>query len=289
MYEFGVERAGKVVLHNFVIENPTPKPIRITSIGTSCGCLVPERRPDVIPARSACNLPVSLNTDGHSGRLTQQVLLSFDQHKPITLTLTGKIFKDVPDTLKFPTLKQGEDHELEFYVKPYPGEVLSIQRLQYDPEFLNVTCTPVEANFRVLVKLNQKIPYGAFDKTLVIYTNDKVGAAKCTRISGYIQKPVEAQSSRIALGVLSVGQKASQVVTLFSPYGGAIEIDRIEAPHAEGVAWNILPDPKDRRTIELEIALQAVKPGVRYEELYIYAHAGASSERIDVTISALVK
>jgi hypothetical protein len=293
VHEFGAVRAGQDVEHTFTIRNPSSTPLRITRILVGCSCMITREEPTCIAGRSTCELPVLLKTYAKSGEVAQRVRVDFAGRDPIYLVLHGSVIRDVPDRLKFPRLKAGAGYQVEFWLTPYPGVDLAIQRLEYDQRYFDVVYTPVrdeQHGFRFTVALRPGVACGPFEKLLTIYTNDTVAAAKRIPLSGYILRHFEVEPAQVAFGVVRPREEKAEVIKVFSPYGDAVAVERIESASGHGITWEVLQNRGEPDAVNVKLRLRGGAHAGEFvnDRLYIYGRAGTTPARADVVISALI-
>lgn len=77
-WHFGEVEAGRVLEHEFVIENKSKRQINITSVNTSCGCTVSQvEKTSLLPGEQT-PISVSFKTKGYSGDVKQSVFVHTD-------------------------------------------------------------------------------------------------------------------------------------------------------------------------------------------------------------------
>ena len=79
---------------------------------------------------------------------------------------------------------------------------------------------------------------------------------------------------------------------LVGPYGENVSVDNIESPADSRVEWQILQDSGNDDIVRLKVGVSttegSARPRVIYEELHVYARAGESLVRVDITVSAML-
>lgn len=83
-WDFGVVKSGSTVRHAFSVTNDTGKPMKITSVATSCGCTVSKAKKEVLGPGESTTLEVSFNSTGYQGKTRQFTYVTTDHvDKPV--------------------------------------------------------------------------------------------------------------------------------------------------------------------------------------------------------------
>jgi len=104
------------VEHEFELVNTSDTPVKVIDIKTSCGCVLVESKPSVIPAKKSIKIDVQLKTAGRVGPLRQSVsvLIQGSKHDElISLSLKGSVsppagLNTIPNKINFGRLAPGE-------------------------------------------------------------------------------------------------------------------------------------------------------------------------------------
>ena len=96
-FEFGEQRSGSIVSHEFLLENRGNETLKIRDIKTSCGCTTPNENVMVIPAGKQKPLKVEMDLEGRSGPQTQYVTLSTNdpEQRSYSLKLSGEAIPQI--------------------------------------------------------------------------------------------------------------------------------------------------------------------------------------------------
>lgn len=92
-YEFEPVVEGKLVTHDFMIENAGTAPLEILNIKTGCGCTTADFT-KIIPPGGKGNVTIKANTKGYGGNVFDRRITVFTndpQNKIINLHLKGKV------------------------------------------------------------------------------------------------------------------------------------------------------------------------------------------------------
>lgn len=77
-WDFGQVKQGAVLKHNFILKNDSNDILGINSIHTSCGCTVSESEKKSLMPQESTPIPVSFNSKGYTGPVTQFVYVNTD-------------------------------------------------------------------------------------------------------------------------------------------------------------------------------------------------------------------
>ncbi len=80
-FDFGVVRQQEELTHTFELTNISNRPITISAIGTSCGCMIPENEEELVgravSSGQTVPLTVRLKTGGSRGEISKAVLIRY--------------------------------------------------------------------------------------------------------------------------------------------------------------------------------------------------------------------
>jgi len=114
VYNAGViDERNAVVEHSFTLTNPHKKPVRITSVKSSCGCVVADLATMEVPPRASITLPVSADWSTYVGHRKEHVTVLTDEpeSQPLVLRVEGTIepaYKLLPLGIHWGDIRPGE-------------------------------------------------------------------------------------------------------------------------------------------------------------------------------------
>jgi hypothetical protein len=106
VHDFGEVRAGEIVRHLFLVENPGNQPLTLAPVRNECGCTAEVGSHGTLAAGDRTYIAVSVDTTGLAGSRTRSaVFKTNDPTRPeVELVLRGKVVADVeakPSTVFF--------------------------------------------------------------------------------------------------------------------------------------------------------------------------------------------
>lgn len=148
--------ADKQVVGTFRFENKTDKPIRITSVHTSCGCTTAGKPKEVVAPGEKSEITATFNTGDRTGVQQKQITVQTDDPKQPTSILTLKAVIASPLELQptFVFWQQGEQPKPKTIVAKTTKEipVKHIDVTSSSPEFQTSVENAPNGEFRIKVQ-----------------------------------------------------------------------------------------------------------------------------------------
>jgi len=276
IYDFGRDRAGSILRHAFVINNPTAQVLRIEKVETSCGCTVVQRAPASLAARESFSLPVEIHLPLHGGPFESSVTVFCSDRVPMRLTIRGEAVELVPEAIVFKEVKRGSGAETHITIHSISGRIPKVRQLLFDKKYLNcqIAAPSDSGESRVLVQCQPEAPYGGFVTPLQIQTDDPDNATLRVDVKAHVLRPVEPQSDMISFGSLSALESKTAEVRLVSPYGRPIRIDEVRLVPGDFATADLSAVQMDRAEITIPIRMRGgFKASVYSARLEIKLHA----------------
>ena len=101
-WDFGKVKEGKILKHNFILKNDSPRILTIKDIYTSCGCTVAKVKDKIILASRSTIVEIQFNTGGYSGPIEQYVYIHTDNldNPIIKFIIEAYVESSIPENLK---------------------------------------------------------------------------------------------------------------------------------------------------------------------------------------------
>lgn len=237
-YDFGNIARGSDARHIIEVENPYQETVRITNVGTTCGCTAAE--PDVreLATHEVARIEVKMNTIKFMRRKDSNVdvTLTYAGGSPRTvrIPITAYIRPDVvldPGTAQFGSVETGQGGERVVSVA-YAGSLdWRITDVESQNEY--VTTNVVETSrgdglvkYNLTISLSPDAPQGTLHERILLSTNDPRSPEVPVVVEGAVVPDIIVNPSVLAMGTLRPGvdKTMSVVVRGRRPFS----IDKIE-------------------------------------------------------------
>lgn len=249
MHDFGSVRAGEVIRHSFSILNASESATVVKNFHSACGCTVVGVESQEIPANGSVEMPVTLDTSGKSGEITQPVVVELGNGTFLTYKLHGFVVDTQLEPIEFGTVLRGASVEKEVVLRWPPGLSLDITELIYRDDKLRVRYETRGRSFHFAVGIVGEVPFGPLRETVRIRTTDRLTPEQSFNVFAMIAYPISLEPDQIALGLVKTDVEATGRARIYSPYGQAIKIEQIEHHGGLPVTWST------ERSTESEIIL----------------------------------
>jgi hypothetical protein len=294
-HQAGYVRAGQVVKHEFPIVNKSRKPLQVVDIKANCGCNLPKEIVQTIKPKGLYKLPMSINTEGHSGPESATALVTLSNERKIRCVLNCHVVSGYPKELLFPDIMKGKATKREFYLQNLVEEKVRIKDIRYSHDYFDIEWHEhgVEDKnisvHKISVTLKTALPYGPFDEWITIETDDSLDPKKKVNLRGYVRQPIECDKNRIAMGIIKSDSTGSEKIRIFSPYDKPFEIVKVEKAKGHHCNWHL--EKVDDANYELEIVIDGKQGDTRTiisEDISIYGIAEKTQVRQDIHVFAML-
>lgn len=230
-FRFGTKWVGQQVLHTFQIRNPTDHPINITRVAPSCSCTLVGEVPRIVPPRGTANIPLRVELSQESQDFSSVVAVTFDQYPPVKLVIIGNVLRPAPDTVSLGPVKRGERTSKTFAVRSKSGRPIEVLRTVLAGRYFEVRQgrSPADTNnAEIEVSLKDGVPFGRLHEGLTLYTNDPDSDRITVALEAQVHHLLEVRPDVVSFGVVEAGREARQILTVSTPYAGALSVSEIE-------------------------------------------------------------
>ncbi|WFB35895.1 DUF1573 domain-containing protein [Kiritimatiellota bacterium B12222] len=134
-FDFGEEKTGGLVKHEFILENKGDEVLKITNIQTSCGCTTPGVKQLNIDPGEKKSLQVQMDLEGRSGPQTQHVTLSTNdpQNRSYRLKMSGEVIPEIhisPRSLNLEQADMDAPHQGLLTLTSTNGEPFTVKKVK---------------------------------------------------------------------------------------------------------------------------------------------------------------
>lgn len=237
-YDFGNIARGSDARHVIEIKNLYEETVRITNVGTTCGCIAAE--PDVreLATHEVARIEVQMNTVKFMRRKDSNVDVTLTyaggSARTVRVPITAYIRPDVvldPGTAQFGSVEIGQGAERVVSIA-YAGQAdWQITDVRESSEFLDVELEETSRSsgrvgYSLTITLAPDAPQGTLREQLLLVTNDDRSPQVPVIVEGAVVPDIVVNPSVLALGSLRPGvdKTMSVVVRGRRPFS----IDKIE-------------------------------------------------------------
>lgn len=254
-YDMGKVREGEKVEVKFAVTNPTDKPIKITSIQTSCGCTSAKDNPTSIGPGETTALKVVYDTANKEGRHARTVTVYTEEEQgnaTYALRLEAEAIADVflsEKNIKFGEVvvgtTAGKRFDLITMTDP-PTQVLSVTSA--DQKLILSKGEPTEyihsdgrkgQRIPITVEVPADYPVGSINSAISVATSDSMKPNLMASLSGLVVGNYKATPQRVMMGSLRPGTSKDLSVIVKSNSGKPFTVKNVE-----------MADPIARRSTE---------------------------------------
>jgi hypothetical protein len=283
MHDFGHVQAGTVIDHTFILDNPGQDTLRIEKVQTTCGCTVAGTDSREIPSLGTVEMPVTLETKGRAGDLTQSIMVLFENGENRTYVMRGFVASNELEPLRLGTLLRGDEAKKELTLSWPPGVKLEIDSVHYNEEKLSVQIVPGEGAHHLTISLRKDVPYGLLSESVRMHTNEPLVPDRHINISAMISYPITCDPDEVTLGLVEVAKPVTATSRILSPYGKPVRIESVTHRDGLPVEW------REERITDSEIALYLTVTAETEQTYYksvvrVDAKAGDESRSFDIEI-----
>ncbi len=300
VFDIGTQRPGALIEHRFQPRNNSFHALRIARVKSSCGCTVPDLRDTTVPPFGRMNLPVTINTTGKTGPFQAKITVEFENHPTIELGLTGQVVEEYPAKIDFSSLKRGKTVAKDFVLRSASKDNVRVLSSKYDGAYFKVSSTTLESGTRVEVTVVEEIPYGAFDKVVVLETDDMEVPKKSIRVVGYVLPPVIILPRNPSLGNIESDKLSSIELSLEAPYADELSLIAVDSEHlkyrvvlpnaASSSVTASTPAPKSSvLKVSLSASYEDLPKGLLAEEVKFRVRIGGEEQTISTTVYGMVR
>jgi len=237
-HEFGSIPRGSDQRCQFIINNSTQGPIRLTGMSRTCGCTqvtldekvvldqntkVSRENKLILPGQQA-RIGVVLDTRGFTGHKSAEITVSFDQpsNVDVRLTVSSFIRQDIvlnPGAIQFGSLSSGQEMIKELDIE-YAGaanwQILSVTSASpdMDVQFAELYRRPGQVGYRITANLKATAPVGSLRESITVETNDSGVPQFGLLVNGQIQPELIVTPTSLSMGSLRTGQTVTRQVLL---------------------------------------------------------------------------
>lgn len=291
--DLGAVPANSMIRRSIPLTNRSSAMVSIQKVETSCSCSVPESVPHTIEPGGTQELPVSVDVGPMEGPALWIFTIRYGEGRVAECRVRANVYRLFPSVVVFPEYRRGARGETAFSIYSLDDRPMSIVSMTSDAEYFDLSWSrginPREV--RVTVRQTVSIPHGAFQKQLVITTNEAENRVKLIDVRGCVVRRLVSDSERVGFGLVPRNGVARQWIRLSAPYGGAIRFQSCEAdppgavvvPHTELIA---------QENGDLRIPLELTLPeslDVLNGRLLLRARVGSTDEVVRIEFSAAVR
>jgi hypothetical protein len=216
-HDFGSVARGADVRHKIQVKNLYEETIRISNVGTTCGCTAAKPDREELKTGEVANIEVVMNT--------VKFLRDKNSNVDVTLTFDGRTFKTVripihayirpdvvlePGRADFGSIEVGQGGEKRIQIAYAGREDWAITEVKSANPLITTELVPTgrengRVSYELVVKLAPNAPTGDIRDHLVLMTNDERSPEVDVAVEGAVVADIVVNPSDIVLGTLQAG------------------------------------------------------------------------------------
>ncbi len=221
-HDFGPVARNSKAEFEFKLKNLYAEDVRLVDVRSSCGCTQPRIKTPTLKTYEEGAVVARINTQAFRGRRGATLTVTIDKplFAQVQLHVTTHILDDLvvePESVQFGAVDQGTGAARDLEIRSSQASSLQVRQLKLDSRHLAVEVLPsrYEGNdvvHRLRVRLAKDAPAGQISDHLLLVTNDPSRSQVPVLVQGQVLSEVTAGPSRLFMGVLRPGEKASKQV-----------------------------------------------------------------------------
>lgn len=278
-FDFGEKKSGKVVQHEFLLENRGDENLKISDIKTSCGCTTSGTRTMLLKPGEMKPLAVKMDLKGRSGQQRQSLTLrTNDPNNRISvLTISGQAIPDIlvePRTLNLQEQELGKVHQGELRLTSSTGEPFEIVRVTAKRENLEVEIEQAADGLSAKIQVTSKPQEGQghFTDVLEIETTNPNVKQVRVLVMWQISTGISISPGQVNL-ILDEDGKALNRYLLVRGYPGLAE--PLEVTGVEWPGQDVEISVQNNKKFGWRIHLKSFVPKAEMKDSEILIHTNA--------------
>jgi hypothetical protein len=278
-FDFGNVDEGPDITHEFWFRNRGRATLKITNVGTSCGCTAAvldgcyekPMDPSVkaeIPPGGRCSIKVTYHTQSRPGHATKIITISSNDvsNSSFQVKIDMTVVREVdvaPDKVYLYAVKHGEEHSSQIKILGRPGQPLEVLSVESTGKVVSVTSTPVTegegdqkrhgATLNVTLPATQ--PIGPITDDLVVKTTSSKKPQLDIQVMGEVVGRVQFNPRNVYFGP-NQDQPVFVNITANPPQGFAVR-NVSSVKHLCRPSIKTVKNPDG--TVGYQLSIQAVK------------------------------
>jgi hypothetical protein len=214
-----VGRGTKAEFH-FDFTNVYEEDVHVSAVRTSCGCTTPSLTQETLITHETASVIATFNTNAFIGQKAATITVVFDKPKyaEVQLKVSGVIRADItfdPPEINYGELGSGNRAEQEVVITHSGNSKWEITDVRSHCKNLQVRLNPAErtagmVRYRMLVKMDGKLPEGDIRERLTLISNDRSFPTTEMAITGRIRPTVSVSPASVSLGTTATDGKADK-------------------------------------------------------------------------------
>ena len=214
VYDFGSVEQGKVVEHDFLVENQGNAPLEIYRVVPSCGCTLADLETKNINSGAKVSIKTTFNTSGFWGNKVKTFrIYSNDPISPsFLLTVQGDVRRDVtvnPPRIFFGDVPKGTSPMKAATITASKDSKVAILEVTSHSNFISVSEQELNDRTRrgkrISVTLKGDLPLGIFRDRLVVKTSSTLNPTITLPILARITGDLIVEPGEVSFGLVAEG------------------------------------------------------------------------------------
>jgi hypothetical protein len=260
VFDFGTIFQRETASHTFPFESVGSKPVRITGVKSDCACTIPRYTREPVPPGESGEVSVLFDAGLRFGPIKKELRIDTDDpdQARLVLTVTGTVKREFwiePARILLDSLRPGVpvgEHvfrihwlpEVDLQVTGLEATDESIRVLRQEPfedeRSRGIAVTVTVEDWEEALERAKSSVYSQF---VVVKTDHEKYAQTMLPLTGGRFEPVRWEPKVLMLGVVPAGQEVEKTVTLSTPRGIDLEIEKLESP--DYIEMSVVPSATD--------------------------------------------
>jgi hypothetical protein len=249
-FDFGVIYQGKLVQHDFSIQNKTDKEIHITELKSDCGCTAATVEKTSLAPNESVAIRVTFDPERREGKIDRKVKVILDLPEPqnwFELALQAEIktiLHVFPGHVYFKDVHLGKGAEEEVVIRP--GADQKVQILEVEPVEGNLTTEMIPVfdtqnpsapispkgnpkEWRIKLHLPKETPAGRFSAKIRIKTDSSTEPEFTFPVFGIVEGELSINPTQCLFGTLEPGAEKSKTLLLTKEGEPTLAVPKLES------------------------------------------------------------
>jgi len=252
--DFGSVPRGVLCRHQFTIQNPFDRPMKIASIRSSCVCATASVDKREVPPGQSASLNVTVDTGKYVGHRIFSIFVLLEEPvvQELQFVVQALSREDVsfsPSQLAFGRITRGQAAEASVVITRYGSPDWQVVGIENDNAYLQPSLQELrrdtsQVQYRLTTKLRPDVPVGSWYAELWLRSND--GNRILVPVTVEVEPALVVTPKEVHLGRVAAGVTVERRVIVRA--GSAFRILKISAddPNLEFV-WQ----PNENKTVHL--------------------------------------
>lgn len=208
VFDFGAVWQGKVVEHDFVLQNRGKSVLNIHRVVPACGCSFAELSKSSLGSGESVNLKTYFDTNGFWGQKakTFRVYTNDERNPAVLLTLQGEVKKEIsviPPRVFFGQVTKGDTQSRQVALYLENEKYVSLLEATSSSGFISVSKKKDKKNREIIEStLSPDVPLGILREKIVLKTNSEREPVITVPVFAKVVGELSLEPAEVSFGLL---------------------------------------------------------------------------------------